>query len=115
LDLGVIHPGSILASVNAPALSSWTVVLYVVRRSEINPIPDASPFINHWSGSTAFIATLKALYSASFVDREMAGISFEFQTNGQFAKHITNPIRDLTHEGSVLSSHGHNPAKSLST
>jgi hypothetical protein len=67
LEAGVVLPGSRLASVKAPELSSWLVLLKVVRYLE-NPILIALPIVMQRllrKGRTSCMAKLIAKYSAS--------------------------------------------------
>jgi hypothetical protein len=70
--------------------------------------------ISSRQGSKSRIAIERAEYSASIVDVAISPCNFEHQRTGQFATQIANPVLDLTHEGSNLSSCCHRPAKSAS-
>jgi hypothetical protein len=100
LDLGVTLPGSKLAKVRAPELSSWTTVLMLVVISEDIPIAEATAVNKVQKGSSSRIAMESALYSVSIVDKAIRGMSFDCHMTGQLDMQIAKPARDLTQTGS---------------
>ena len=71
---------------------------------------------NSWvMGIASRIDWDRAMYSASVVERAILVCSFEVQIIGQFAYFVTNPVLDMTDDGSSDSSLDQSPAKPAST
>jgi hypothetical protein len=87
-------------------------LLKVATLSDSRPIPRVTEWTKVWNGRTLCIATDRALYSASIVERAISDWSLLVQMTGQFERQITKPVRLLTQVGSNLSSYGQSPAKS---
>ena len=66
-------------------------------------------------GITSLIACDRAIYSASVLLKAVSVCSFDARNTGQFAKHITYPVQDLTEFGSYDVAFVQLPVKSVST
>jgi hypothetical protein len=114
-DLGVILPGSIVASFKPPPLSSHDVVLKCVMGSWVSPTLEEISVANILIGRTSLVAVDMALYYASMADVEMSVYNQLTHETGQSSINITYPVRLFTHKGYCVSSYPNNPAKSAPT
>jgi hypothetical protein len=110
-----MRPGSKLANVSVPILSSHTANRKEVSVSSQIPILCETASTCLLNGSMSCIHVLNALCSVSIVLATISGHSLLVQITGQSEMDSTNPVWLLTQDGSCLSSKGHSPAKSAST
>jgi hypothetical protein len=102
-DLGVVRPGSIVASIKAPLLSSQMVVLNVVRAFPDMPTPLIISIARFCKGNTSRIAIDSAWYSASVVEEAIQDCNLLLQITGKLAILMPYLVRLLTQEASLRS------------
>ena len=104
-----------VATVMAPWLSSKTVLLVTMERSDGRLRTSMTSLTRSQSGRRSCRDCDNVTYLAWRVERAILVWSLETHCSGQFAKVIKNPVQDLAQIGSWGRSAPQRPAKSTST